>query len=127
MTPRRFGGARNASLTLHVQGHQPQKAIIMDDTSGRPPFDAPEENNEQQEGDQAQDVAAEALDGDDEFGDTERGGSSDPAELVPQDVPDLVEKMNEMVTSGLIDNDAFFGEPVHDDEEGVLGDTDQDD
>lgn len=35
--------------------------------------------------------------------------------------------MNQMVTSGRIDNGAFAGEPMHDDEEDQLGKTDSDD
>ena len=46
---------------------------------------------------------------------------------MPDDVPDLVDTMNQMVSSGLIDNGAFAGEPMHDDEEDRLGETDSDD
>ena len=79
------------------------------------PFpDAGEENGEQDEaGSQAQDVAE----------DSERGGRPNPAQILPDDTPDLVERMEEMNRSGRIDNDAFAGEPQMDDEEDILGPT----
>lgn len=87
-----------------------------------------DENSEQRDDDQAQDVAQDALDRDDDPSeDSERGGVANPAAVMPDDVPDLVDKMEEMVTSGLIDNDAYAGEPMHDDEEDVRGQTDTDD
>jgi hypothetical protein len=90
---------------------------------------APElDNDEQRDADQAQDVAddALALDGDpSEY--SEHGGAADRAAVIPEDMPDLVDTMNQMVTSGRIDNGAFIGEPMHDDEEDRLGQTDSDD
>ncbi len=88
-----------------------------------------EANAEQREGDQAQDVADEALGGRgaDPSEDSEHGSPSNPGSVMPDDVPDLVDTMNQMVRSGLIDNGAFAGEPMHDDEETVLGITDSDD
>lgn len=59
------------------------------------------------------------------MGDTGRGGEADAADVIPDDTPDLVETMNGMVASGRIDNGAFAGEPVHDDEEGMLGATEE--
>lgn len=56
-------------------------------------------------------------------GESEHGRPSNPADIIPDDVPDIVDRMEEMVRSGHIDNDAFEGEPVHDDEEDSLGDT----
>jgi uncharacterized 2Fe-2S/4Fe-4S cluster protein (DUF4445 family) len=47
--------------------------------------------------------------------------------VLPDDTPDLIDKMNEMLASGIIDNGAFAGEPMHDDEEDVYGETDSDD
>jgi len=85
------------------------------------------DNSEQRDDDQAQDVAQDALDAVDPSEDSERGGGTDPSALIPDDVPDLVDKMEEMITSGRIDNGAFVGEPMHDDEEDILGETDQDD
>ncbi|MCZ4340358.1 hypothetical protein O4H52_01975 [Sphingomonadaceae bacterium G21617-S1] len=90
---------------------------------------APElDNDEQREADQAQDVADDArVLGTDLAEDNEHGGSPDRTAVMPDDVPDLVDTMNQMVRSGLIDNGAFAGEPMHDDEEDRLGQTDDDD
>ena len=60
-------------------------------------------------------------------GDTERGGESDPGDVSPDDRADLVETMDAMLASGRIDNGAFAGERVDDDEEEMLGDTDDED
>lgn len=89
---------------------------------------APEiDNDEQREADQAQDVADDALVVSTDLAEeSERGGSPDRTALIPDDVPDLVDTMNQMVTSGRIDNGAFAGEPMHDDEEEQLGQTDND-
>ena len=87
-----------------------------------------EENAEQRDPDQAQDVAADAIGRlDDPFEDSERASPSNPASLIPEDMPDLVDTMKQMVTSGRIDNSAFAGEPMHDDEEDSLGLTDDED
>lgn len=92
-----------------------------------PGFESASDNREQRDEGQAQDVADEALHlGSDPAEESEHGGSANPAALIPDDVPDLVDKMNEMVRSGHIDNDAFAGEPMHDDEEDALGQTDDD-
>ena len=84
-----------------------------------------EENSEQAEaGTQAQDVADDAATRSIDLSeDSERGGKTDPAQLVPDDTEDLVEKMNAMNRSGRLDMDAYAGEPQMDDEEDVLGDT----
>ena len=77
---------------------------------------APEnENSEQVEADQAQDVADEARDlptsafG---LGDTEKVGDG----IDDINAQDLVDHMNQMVSSGRVDMSAFRGEPEHDDE-----------
>jgi hypothetical protein len=90
---------------------------------------APETDNaEQRDEGQAQDVADDALgEGGDLSENSEHSGTSNPAGIIPDDVPDLVDTMNQMVTSGRIDNGAFAGEPMHDDEEDRLGKTDSDD
>lgn len=90
---------------------------------------APElDNSEQSDPDQAQDVADDALNVDlDAFEESEHGSPANPGSVIPEDVPDLVDTMNQMVTSGVIDNGAFAGEPMHDDEEDILGITDDDD
>jgi hypothetical protein len=91
-----------------------------------------EENSEQADDDQAQDIAEEALArrrgaaGRDPTVDSEHGGKADPGWLIPQDVPDLIDTMNQMLSSGRIDNDAYAGEPMMDDEEDLLGITDRD-
>ncbi|AUW60101.1 hypothetical protein C1T17_05575 [Sphingobium sp. SCG-1] len=92
-------------------------------------MDADFANSEQDEtGEQAQDVANDALvRSTDLTQETERGGSTDRTQVMPDDVPDLVETMNAMVNSGRIDNGAFAGEPMMDDEEDILGFTDSDD
>ncbi|HEX7783819.1 MAG TPA: hypothetical protein VF509_13500 [Sphingobium sp.] len=88
-----------------------------------------EDNSEQRdEGAQAQDVANDALvRGTDLSEDSVKGGGSDRGAVIPDDVPDLVDKMEEMNRSGVIDNDAYAGEPMMDDEEGWLGNTEGDD
>jgi len=87
-----------------------------------------EENSEQDDGDQAQDVAADAQTVDTDLAeDSERGGNPDRTEVAPADEQDLVERMEGMVRSGIIDNDAYAGEPQMDDEEDVLGPTDDED
>lgn len=88
----------------------------------------PDENSEQDDGDQAQDVADDARNLNTDLSeDSERGGNPDRTEVAPANEPDLVERMNSMVRSGIIDNDAFAGEPMMDDEEDGLGLTDDDD
>jgi len=86
------------------------------------------DNDEQRDDDQAQDVAEDAMLVDtDTYEESEHGGRPNPAAVMPDDVPDLVDTMMQMVTSGRIDNGAFAGEPMHDDEEDRLGQTDSDD
>ena len=80
-------------------------------------------NREQQDEGQANDVADAVRRTEPGRPQSMRGGRTDPAQILPDDVPDLVETMNGMVRSGQIDNGAFAGEPDHDDEEGLLGDT----
>ncbi|WP_022682019.1 hypothetical protein [Sphingobium bisphenolivorans] len=91
--------------------------------------DSIEENDEQRdEGSQAQTVTDDArVRSTDLSEDSERGGKSNPAQIIPDDTPDLVERMEEMNRSGHIDNDAYLGEPMMDDEESSLGQTDLED
>ncbi len=77
-------------------------------------------NREQADEGQAQDVAEDALHPLPPLPES-RHGPGDPGQLLPDDVPDLVDRMNEMIRSGRIDNDAYIGEPSHDDEEEILG------
>ncbi|NWK97237.1 hypothetical protein DM806_16480 [Sphingobium lactosutens] len=93
------------------------------------PDQGPEENSEQTEtGSQAQDVANDArVRSTDLSEDSERGGRSNPAQIIPDDVEDLVEKMEAMDRSGRIDMDAYAGEPQMDDEEDSYGESDDED
>jgi len=85
------------------------------------------DNAEQNDDGQAQDVADDALNlADDPFEESEHGGSPNIGAVMPDDTPDLIDTMNQMVSSGVIDNGAFAGEPMHDDEEDRLGQTDDD-
>lgn len=88
-----------------------------------------EENSEQDDsGAQAQDVADDArFRTVDLSEDSERGGKPNPAQIIPDDTEDLVEKMEAMNRSGRIDMDAYTGEPQMDDEEEILGDTEDED
>jgi hypothetical protein len=67
------------------------------------------ENQEQDDADtQAQTVADDALGrATDVYEDSEKGGSRDPAAIDPDDVPDLIDRMEQMVSSGHIDMDAY--------------------
>lgn len=86
--------------------------------------EAPEaHNNEQDDGPQAQDVADDARNPGPSLSDSEKG-PGDPTEFDSNEPQDLVDHMRDMVNSGIIDNSAFEGEPMHDDEEDILGDTD---
>ncbi|MGV3513258.1 MAG: hypothetical protein ACO1OX_14750 [Novosphingobium sp.] len=81
-------------------------------------------NTEQEDGDtQAQTVADEALAratsvlGEQDLGDKVGGSGLDDA-----DMPDLVDHMKQMVSSGQIDMSAYRGERNDDDEAGIYGD-----
>jgi hypothetical protein len=91
-------------------------APLSDD--GRPQGLAHETRNAEQDerGEQAQDVAADALDPD-----SGRAGGTEsrkpPATgLDDGDESDLIDIMDRMEETGTIDNSAFAGEPEHDDE-----------
>jgi hypothetical protein len=79
------------------------------------------QNSEQNEaGTQAQDVAEDALHpspDEDDVLESSPGGNTDPGDLVPRDVPDLVDNLNHMLSSGEIDMGAFEGEELMDDED----------
>jgi hypothetical protein len=90
---------------------------------------APENDNSEQDdaSSQANTVADQAGGRSvDDFGlgDTEKvkGGIEDE-----DDQQDLVDHMEQMVSSGVIDNSAFRGEPNYDDEDGLLGPGGEDD
>ena len=81
-------------------------------------------NPEQDDADaQAQTVADEARSrtSGDPSEDSEHGGSGDRTALTPDDTPDLIDRMEQMVSSGPIDMDAYRGEPAHDDEADSFG------
>jgi len=97
-------------------------------TKHRDPALAPETINNEQDDEtaQSQTVANDALDRATSvlgLSDTEKPqDDSDSA-----DVPDLVDHMRQMESSGQIDMDAYRGERNDDDEEGSLGDAGIDD
>lgn len=75
-------------------------------------------NQEQEDDAQVLDASELLKNGDDEsVEESRKAPNQDSGEIFPDDVPDLVDKMNEMLASGRIDNGAFAGEPAHDDEE----------
>ena len=89
---------------------------------------APENQNSEQddEASQAQELADEALgrsSGEFATGDSDKVSSGDDSD----DAQDLVDHMEQMVSSGRIDNDAFRGERNDDDEEDLLGEAGEDD
>ena len=79
------------------------------------------QNSEQNEdGTQAQDIAEEALSFDAEEDDVLESSAApqtDPTDIVPRDVPDLVDNIKNMLHSGQIDMGAFEGEEGMDDED----------
>jgi hypothetical protein len=79
------------------------------------------QNSEQSEaGTQAQDIASEARAAAlDPAEASVHGGKTNPAQIIPDDTADLVDKMNEMNRSGRIDMDAYEGEENMDDEDGT--------
>lgn len=81
------------------------------------------ENQEQDDAAaQAQAVADDALGrSDDPSEDSVKASPRDPATLTPDDAPDLIDRMEQMVSSGHIDMDAYRGEPAHDDEADSYG------
>ena len=86
---------------------------------------APEAHNQSQddEGEQAQTLAGEALGRGSDFGEgeSEKPGYDGISDSDGDSTPDLVDTMNQMVSSGHIDMGAFRGERNDDDEEDALG------
>lgn len=79
---------------------------------------APDLHNSEQDDEQSQTqtLAAERLgEGSDDYGleDSEKVSTGEDTD----DVQDLVDHMNQMVSSGRIDNSAYLGEPNHDEED----------
>lgn len=99
-------------------------------TSGRPEGPAPENDNSEQDqrGEQAQDVAAEARTPENhKAGSTEsRKAPSPGVDNIGGNEQDLVDRMRQMENSGIIDNGAFAGEADHDDEPARYRDTGKD-
>lgn len=89
--------------------------------------DAPEAHNNEQDDEaaQAQTVAGDAMGGPaaSQMGgeDSEHGGTTNPAQIQPDDMQDVVDRMQQMESSGTIDMDAYRGERSDDDESGMLG------
>ncbi len=85
---------------------------------------APELHNDEQDatGSQAQDVAQEALQRTPGEGlPTESVKPRYSSDLVDDSAQDLVDHMRDMESSGLIDMDAYRGEPNHDDDDDKYG------
>jgi hypothetical protein len=86
---------------------------------------APEAHNQSQDdaGEQAQTLADEALGRGSDFGagDSEKPDYTGFSDNDEDSTPDLVDTMNQMVSSGHIDMGAFRGERNDDDEEDGLG------
>jgi hypothetical protein len=83
---------------------------------------APETDNSEQDGDadaQAQTVAADAFarSAGRGLGDSEKVVTGDDSD----DVPDLIDRMKQMDSSGRIDMDAYRGEPNDDDDDEKFG------
>ena len=96
---------------------------IKDDASDAA---APENFNSEQddEAEQAQTVADDAIRGNADrtsAHESEHGGSTNPAQIEPDDAQDVVDHMNQMERSGKIDMDAYRGERSDDDEPETLG------
>ena len=74
---------------------------------------------------QAQTVADDAIRGlanDPAYSeDSKHGGTTNPAQIIPDDQQDVVDHMQQMERSGTIDMGAFEGERNDDDESGMLG------
>jgi len=88
--------------------------------------DAPESFHGEQddEGAQAQTVADDAIRGlaDAQVSvESEHGGTTNPAQIEPDDAQDVVDHMHQMERSGRIDMDAYRGERSDDDEPDTLG------
>lgn len=80
-----------------------------------------DDNQEQRDADQAQDVAEDALNAD-RHGDP-LASTKPPAGSGNGNAPDLVDRMNQMLTSGRVDMAAYAGEPLMDDGDEVMPGT----
>ena len=101
--------------------------IPTDSSTDTKDINDPDAQNAEQddEASQAQEVAEEALfrgERPREGEESEHGGHSNPAQIIPDDAQDLVDHMNDMDRSGRIDMSAFDGEDNMDDEDGSVPD-----
>ncbi|MEY3622928.1 MAG: hypothetical protein RLZZ407_487 [Pseudomonadota bacterium] len=80
-------------------------------------------NSEQDdESAQAQTVSDDAI-RNNPNGESEHGGTTNPAQIYPDDAQDVVDHMHQMERSGQIDMDAYRGERSDDDEPETLGEA----
>ena len=89
------------------------------------PDEAPELHNAEQDDelDQAQTVAEEALAGGAREASPLDSVKPDDVDLDDDSTQDLIDKMRDMEQSGRIDMGAFAGEPNHDDEDDTYGEN----
>ncbi|WP_026091808.1 hypothetical protein [Blastomonas sp. AAP53] len=100
----------------------------MADTPENAPENTPDDtkttdamdNQEQRDEGQANDVADDALNRQEDPSEDSEKVATSGVPVVPEDEQDLVDHMNQMVSSGQIDNSAFAGERNDDDEESNL-------
>lgn len=90
--------------------------------------DAPENFNSEQDDEaaQAQTVSDDAIRGIADRSaarESEHGGSTNPAQIEPDDAQDVVDHMNQMERSGRVDMDAYRGERSDDDEPDTFGEA----
>ena len=98
-------------------------------TDRRIPDEAPELHNAEQDDEleQAQTVAAEALGADAEASPLDSIKVNPPGEIMDDSSQDLIDKMRDMEQSGRIDMGAFSGEPNMDDNEDKYGEENRED
>jgi hypothetical protein len=86
--------------------------------------DAPENYNSEQDDEpaQAQTVSDDAI-RHIPNGESDHGGTTNPAQIYADDTQDVVDHMNQMERSGRIDMDAYRGERNDDDEPETLGEA----
>lgn len=104
----------------------------MTETENSRPIDraenTPESVNSEQDDEPAQaqtmsDTAIRAIADRSANLESERGGTTNPAQIDPDDTQDVVDHMNQMERSGQIDMDAYRGERSDDDEPDSFGES----
>lgn len=118
---KRAGNAAMSHTGLDVDNDQADERAV-----DRPQVMPRADNREQDdEPAQAQTVADDAIRGKAArqitAEDSEHGGTTNPAQLAPDDTQDVVDHMEQMESSGIIDMDAFRGERSDDDEAEMMG------